>query len=460
MRAQLSGWSWEIGDISYYDWFLENPDVDVVSLFLEDGVAFEKASYVASGYTKYQVWCVGGAGGRGGDATNVVKWRIETTEETIPSDIWDEIIDAYNALNGPDYVYNGNSEAGTPEPPEGVLYWDTPEGHTDIVWQLTPIGLAWLRFPEQKATVIHWLEPIVQPGKYIGGGGGGGGLHVVSGLLADLPDSVPVSIGQAGDDGAPGQYQSLAPWNSAPAWSAGGYPQMSHAHWDFLNRFPNGQPTIGAPTDGESGGTSLFGDIAKASGGLGGGAAIGWDGGVSGTALRARGWGGDGGIGDSDTPGGGGSGAVPPNPPYLPSALPAEDGRWNGTIGSGGGGGAGGMKPGPPSLQASDGSRGSMNFRDTTVFGPRGKRGTYSILVTNYTQTTVLVGDFLGAGTVYGVYVGDPISTVTTPIPLDFNPGAGGGARVNPTNQKHHGSRAKGAIPDGAVFIRIFEIVG
>lgn len=456
MRIQLGGWSYEIGDISYYDWFLENPDVDVVSLFLEDGDTFEKASYVDSGYTKYQVWCVGGAGGRGGDATDVVKWVVETTEEAMPSDIWDDLVAGYIAIAGsPTYVYTGTAPLGTPEPPSGVVSWTV--GGSDIAYQLYPEGLAWLQNPDQIATIIHWLEPVVQPnGKYVGGGGGGGGLHVVGGLLADLPDSVPIVVGQAGGDGDPGQFHQLAPWDTAPAWSSGAYPRMSHDRWDFLNRFPNGHPTVGAPTDGSPGEASSFGDIAKASGGVGGGTAIGWDGGISGTALRARGWGGDGGIGNSDTPGGGGAGSVPPNPPFLANSIPAEDGRWDGTIGSGGGGGAGGVNPG---VAATDGGRGSMNFRDTTVFGPRGKRGTYSVPIVNYVEDVVHIGP-PGDYVAYGVYTGDPLSTTDTLIPLNFNPGAGGGARVNPINQKHHGSRAKGAIPDGAVFIRIFEIVG
>ena len=298
------------------------------------------------------------------------------------------------------------------------------------------------------ALIANWLEPIAQPnpisGEYIGGAGGGGGLHVITGLLVDLPDSVPVTVGQAGADGNIGQYHQLAPWDPSPVWSAGAYPRMSHARWDFLNRFPNGRPTIGAPTPGEDGGTSSFGDIAKASGGTGGGEAIGWDGGISGTALHSHGWGGDGGIGGS---------GVPASPPYLPKAIPAEDGHWDGTIGSGGGGGYGGIQPGTP---ASDGGRGSYSFRDTTVFGPKGRRGLYTVSIVNYTEEVIQIGppgDYVS----YGVYVGDPLSTNEVLIPSDFNPGSGGGARVNPINQKHQGSHAKGAFPDGAVFIRIFD---
>ena len=113
MRIELAGWSYEIGDISYYDWDLTNPGIDDVLLFLEDGSTFEKAPYVTDYYLKYQVWCVGAAGGRGGDASNVVKWLVETTEEVMPSAIWDDLVAAYISIAGsPTHIYTGNHLLG------------------------------------------------------------------------------------------------------------------------------------------------------------------------------------------------------------------------------------------------------------------------------------------------------------------------------------------------------------
>jgi hypothetical protein len=64
MRVSLGGWGFELEGMSAFD--EPDPNTDVISLFLEDGVPFEKGPYLDLNYTRYEVWCVGAAGGRGG----------------------------------------------------------------------------------------------------------------------------------------------------------------------------------------------------------------------------------------------------------------------------------------------------------------------------------------------------------------------------------------------------------
>lgn len=370
MRISLGGWSWEIGDLSAFD--VDDANADVISLYLEDGVPFEKATYLAMNYTRYEVWVVGAAGGRGG-----------------------AILRSFDAFN------------------------------RKSIW---------------------------------GGAGGGGGLHRVAGMLAALPDSVDVAIGAAGADGQNGSgdlgdwdgNNEHLPYPMLPDRDGSGaiiMPQHFHANSTWIPPLAGG--------DGES---SSFGDIGKASGGTGGAPVAPKEGGAwsdwyIGVGLTYQGlddlrpgYGGDGGIGNSLDAGGGGAGGVPPNPPYLATGIPAEDGKWDGNIGKGGGGGYGGKFSGvlttgsppvavsPPQYihnDAGNGGRGSYSFRDPSVFGPRER---------DYAQTTLHgTGDLGSAG----------YPTI---------PGVGGGAKLNPLNLEHHGSKAPGANPNGGVFIRIFDI--
>lgn len=164
-----------------------------------------------------------------------------------------------------------------------------------------------------------------------GGGGGGGGMHIVAGLLVDLPEVCEVIVGQAGAHGAAGTLST------------------------------NESPIIpGLP--GQDGGFSSFADdICRASGGMGGlpspyettvypGQATAF---VS-IPKRPGGFGGQGGKGDRIIAGGGGNGGAfdrheVPNPSPNPDDYdevwtvdPANQGSWDGTIGEGGGGGPGG----------------------------------------------------------------------------------------------------------------------
>lgn len=425
-------------------------------LLLEDGEVFTPEDYISLGYTNYEAWCVGASGGRGGDAVDAVEWRTMKTQEVMPSDIWADLVNEYVLIAGSStYQYFGTSPLGTTMPPAGVHSWTV--GGSSISWSLYPEGLAWLQNPGQIADIIHYLEPKMfyrtNPyragheyfpfgandfsSRYIGGGGGGGGMHVAHGLLSDLPAALSIEVGQQGADGAPGQAKQPAPLDPSPAWLAVWYPRMSQARWDFLHRFPNGHPTIGAPAEGSPGGASSFGDIAKASGGKGGKPAIQW----AGSTRQQYAYGGQGGIGGTDVPGGGADGATT-------SSSPGKDGGWDGSVGKGGGGGRGGISgrggsgglPAVPPVLATEGGRGSLNFADTSVYGARGPLGTYSQLLFDYNPVT-----------------GDLIAVVESLIESQLNPGSGGGARI-PGNRKY-GSRAQGYSHDGAVLVRLTKLV-
>lgn len=246
-----------------------------------------------------------------------------------------------------------------------VFYLDG--GYTDF--EVTVIGAAggagaFYRSPP------HYPVPLGDPVAY-GGAGGGGGLHVVRGLLEDLPpEGVPVVVGRVGLDGT--RYASTtdpyvavvvngSPLNfdtgqgHAQPYSEAGVPRPPYMSPDYAPGevahgpiyYPN--PYIGAGIDGADGQASSFGDIAVASGGKGG---------IRATQLGpnySAGQGGRGGIGGTDVAGGGGT----PHPG-------TPDGTWDGTIGQGGGGGRGGTI----SESAFGGGRGSFSLSDTSRYGP------------------------------------------------------------------------------------------
>lgn len=123
----------------------DDPSIpDPLNVVLADGDIFHKLDYLAEGYNRFDVMCIGGAGGRGG----------------------------------------------------GLSVVDSPVSQP-----------AWIRYqrtvPFGPANVIA-TGPIVsgtsQTARY-GGGGGGGGLHRIKGRLALLPTNVPVVVGSAGADG-------------------------------------------------------------------------------------------------------------------------------------------------------------------------------------------------------------------------------------------------------------------
>lgn len=265
-----------------------------------------------------------------------------------------------------------------------------------------------------------------------GGAGGGGGLHRVAGLLSDLPDSVPVAVGEAGSDGQDAVDTSAV---GAPLPVMPMLPERDGSGNIImpLSLYPN--PDWVEPLAGENGGASTFGDVCKASGGTGGGP----------IGLRTTAWedwyyynivddlapgnGGVGGAGNSNVAGGGGAGGIP----NTPTPVRAGNGSWNGSIGKGGGGGYGGhyrgvVVPGSPPIYgyvaAGDGGQGSFSFANTSVFGPGEQRKFGPFETPGHRYLTV--------------------------------PGVGGGAKANKLLK--YGSRAPGFNPNGAVFIRLYKL--
>lgn len=294
-------------------------------------------------------------------------------------------------------------------------------------------GVSW---PEETVGgITHYHDPYIDTSlawgnQYHGwgGGGGGGGRQKVTGRLDELPSTVPVVVGQPGADAPAGYLMQLTPYTPDPP-----------APWPRANAvYDPPVKTFYFPQAGGDGGASTFGGtLCQASGGKGGGpCASGIWAGTYGQDTPWTGYGGEGGIGGRTTPGGGAPGST-----STSSNTPSngEDGDWDGAIGEGGGGGRGGMFV-PKIINAgtgatlqeeqlrwsSSGGQGSFSFSDPSVFGPRGPRASLNIGPNLGTSRTVL-------------------------------PGAGGGAKANPSNI--FGGRSPGAFPQGAVFVRLLKIV-
>lgn len=249
-------------------------DLRPLTYNLPDGSIFRAADYLAFGYTHYEVICIGGEGGRGGDINDL----------------------------------------------QGATTMGSSSSH--------------------------------------GGAGGGGGLHRVAGRLDELDAEVIVEVGSAGANGSTGNGQVrylpttgptgiVVPYDSTPDPPNLVLPGITYV------LHPN--PAYVAPTDGQNGGASEFGDVAQASGGKGGKKTpyyrdVQWA--SSGHTTGPGGAGGEGGIGGSVVAGGGGAGGYagpepvdPPGPVPAPAwpLYPPVEGDWDGDIGEGGGGGMGGM---------------------------------------------------------------------------------------------------------------------
>jgi hypothetical protein len=448
---------------------IPDPNIDDnypnVALVLEDGVPFDKTDWEAVGYTNYEVWVVGAAGGVGG-RTAAINWvgdgSLEQSPTTfdvhIPDAVWNAAVALQfsESYSGPGtglvwvegrYVPYGqwNSQVWQPlSPPRWMSYNGeyqnyinpTHNGYT-VTWES----------PTLYDTSIAYEEPsgVGISGNRFGGGGGGGGVIVASGLLEELDDLTDVVVGRMGANGPAGQslsgdpaYVPMPPnWDMRTNYMMGMF-QDNHYFsapadlakvatvnaWAETYPLPHG--IIPPPGFGVDGGASSFGDVA-ASGGKGGFPAIKWTGSPLVRSFDQRG--GDGGIGGTDIAGGGGLGSVA-------QGASGKDGTWDGDIGAGGGGGFGGyydsgsglpMGGGDIIVVASNGGQGSYSYADPSVFGIR-----------QYRQP----------------FTGEPGMPNLNPAII---PGGGGGVKVN-EGALLAGSKATGYSPDGAVFIRIFKV--
>lgn len=353
-RFELGGYEGPIPNIALPDPKL-SADLPIQSLVLVDGTNFEKADWVALGYTHYEVWCVGAVGGLGAEVGDG-SIHSRTTSETVrmPDWMWEDQI--YQLTNA--YIWSQNVFP--------VYAYSTVPGHTGevVVTYDTPRQAAIKTLESQNpghlTSITHWHDPFVtsDTSPSTGGAGGGGGLHVVSGELAELPDFVPIVVGKAGIDALPGQIRSLEPFDPylvASTRELSNFPtsaafdaddeNLRQANYDRYY-FTNTWPPVGDPArpllypgqPGGNGGASSFGDICMASGGKGGMPAVVW---VDGVRMFAA-HGGEGGVGGRVEAGGGAVGSVSSN-------ANGKDGTWNGEIGQGGGGGRGGWDEVKPS---------------------------------------------------------------------------------------------------------------
>lgn len=267
-------------------------------------------------------------------------------------------------------------------------------------------------------------------GSWFGGAGGGGGIQRAVGLLADLPGVVPVVVGQPGSNGPDGN----GAWTHLPVVDGTGHVI------EPITFYPN--PDYVAPQAGTDGGASSFGAIAQASGGKAGTPVLVI---VTSTIFGFLyvtyyqvGEGGEGGLGGQLIAGGGASGGVLKDTSVVapkPGAK-AENGIWDGAIGSGGGGGYGGIwQPNPlgggSGTDAGPGGQGNFSYVDTKVYGQR-----------EYAHGLTSADLEHGYGGLFDIGIGKLIV-----------PGSGGGGRI-PGNRKY-GSRAIGYNPAGAVLIRL-----
>lgn len=331
---ELGGYEGPIPSIALPDPKL-SAEMPIQSLVLADGATFEKADWVDLGYTHYEVWCVGAAGGQGASTGEI---HDLNTQEQVPMPDWmweDEVMF---------WVNNWAGQGITSFP---VYEFSTVPGHTGevVVRYISAHEQATLDLehfnPDHLTSVNHHHDPFVVETNpaVLGGGGGGGGLHIVSGELADLPDSVSVTVGSEGTQAPPAQIESPEPYDPyVQSDTPQGYYLSNPHEWEkfqFWHKFPAVEDrTLLLPGEsGGDGGYSAFGDICLASGGKGGGPAIVW---VNNVRMFAS-HGGQGGSGGRIEAGGGAEGSTSNN-------LSGKDGTWDGTIGTGGGGGRGGWE--------------------------------------------------------------------------------------------------------------------
>lgn len=416
--------------------FGSDSDLPSTVLTFTDNAVFSISDYISLGFTHFEAWCVGGAGGRGSDVSNSVGYVYDEVRRPVPQDVWNLRLEL---LRTQDFIVTGVWDKLYSYGPGMMTAWQAEE-------YFNPTHLQTFKMYRQ-TVLIPQIEAM-------GGAGGGGGFQKIAGVLVDLPDSVPIVVGKAGADSPYAhthQYGAWAPDMDLPILPSpdpSGYPPRTRLNdlynyfSVYLNTYPPPHSTFDMPVKGADGGYSTFGDVGKASGGEGGAPGKIWNG----SAFVVNGEGGDGGIGGRTAAGGGGAGSVA-------EGVNGSDGVWHPDtgIGSGGGGGKGGLPPttsgdprfGVPIVTqhlATAGGQGSYSFADTSVYGQRQFRQPWT-----YMKPVIV----FGAGTLTYIPVTDSNNLVI--------PGVGGGAR--PTKNLKVGSRATGYSPDGVVVLRLSQIV-
>lgn len=413
--------------------FGSDTDLPPTVLTFTENADFSVSDYIGLGFTHYEAWCVGGAGGRGGDSSSQVVWVYERVQRPVPQDVWDlhlelfRIQDFFTAGEW-DHVYGYG----------GGLMMTAAQAEEHF----NPNHLLFFQTYNQAL-----LAPMIEA---MGGAGGGGGFHKVAGVLADLPGSVPIVVGKAGADSGYGQTHQNGFWipdipltflDTAQPYPRNRLNELYNYFTAYLNTYPLPHAAFLPPLPGEDGGASSFGDVAQASGGEGGAAGKVWNG----SAFVVRGEGGDGGVGGRVIAGGGGAGSVA-------EGVNGSDGIWHPDtgVGAGGGGGKGGLPSvttGDPRFSnyvtvthlATAGGRGAYSFGDTSIYGQRQFRQSWT-----YLKPVIP----LGAGTYTLVPTTDANALVI--------PGGGGGAR--PLGNLKVGSKATGYSPNGVVVLRLTKI--
>lgn len=499
------------------------------TLTFAENAEFPVAAYRDLGFTHFEAWAVGAAGGRGGDPAAGIRSGVGQEKRPVVQSVWDlrrEEISLedyvsqrkkyndppdtrYPASNGPLYY----DYTVPPQMNRVVQAWSKPVFEpgpgcwiTDVVpanihptymhWRelmdrynlpmtvwspvktaATPYGgpqswFGWTEWTFSQVSAIQLFDrfnsgrlmtfrtinqAVLDPNSNagFGGGGGGGGFQKVSGALADLPDAVPIVVGKAGADGALGQVfkhgqaglnraDFAYKWGIPSTWPENRIAEIQNYLEDYtwLITDTTKATTFGNPTKGADGGASSFGDVLRASGGVGGEPGIKWAPDIS--KFIPNGHGGAGGIGGRLAPGGGAPGSTL-------HGVSGSDGTWLPVsgIGQGGGGGRGSRTDTASRTtthyEASAGGQGSFSYEDTSVYGQRQARQTWSYLgiKPQYTSNP--------DGTYNTIITQTPVSTSQLVIP-----GSGGGAR--PQSNLKAGSRAPGYSPHGVVIIRLVAI--
>lgn len=413
--------------------FGSDSDLPPTVLTFNDNTDFSVTEYIALGFTHFEVWVVGAAGGRGGDSATQVMDVYTQVLRPVPQDVWNLYLEA---LRIQDFFTSGEWDH---------LYSWSPSEFTTLPQHTENIN------PSHQLTFHTTNQMLLFPDLVgMGGAGGGGGFQKVSGTLASLPGSVPVVVGKAGGDSPYGQVHQPGVWTPDEAiihqdpgapYPQGRLNELNNYLQTYLNTYPLPHSSYVNPVSGIDGGYSSFGDVAKASGGQGGAPGMVWDG----AKFVVHGRGGDGGLGDRTTAGGGGAGSAV-------EGVNGSDGVWHPEtgIGAGGGGGRGGqpsVTTGDPRLGnyvttnhfATAGGQGSYSFGDTSVYGQRQFRQAWSYL-----------------NPVLNIVTGTVTYTPITRGDMLVIPGGGGGAR--PLGTLKVGSRAPGYSPNGVVVIRLTRI--